>query len=87
MNCRQWIDLSWEGKQQRTPVNGVLGRLLRHHYPGMVTINKVQQAVTKWEHYSLVEHGTHANCANVVLHDFWVSTCPFTNSLLTWIRR
>ena len=73
VDCRQWEDLSWEGKHQRSPVNSVLGRLLRHHYPGMVTINGVEQAALKWEHYRLSEHGLHGNCAEAVIADFWVS--------------
>lgn len=68
-----WEDLSWEGRRQRSPVNSVLGRLLRHHYPGMVTVKGVEQAALKWEHYRLAEHGLHGNCAEAVLADFWVS--------------
>ena len=52
---RQWNDLSWDGHGRRCKVNGMLGKIVHYYYPGMVVVDGVPQAATKWKHWSLKE--------------------------------
>jgi hypothetical protein len=60
-------------------VNGLLGCLLRTHYPGMVLVNGELVAATTFEHYTLVpdqrdtQNRVFRNKADRVKAELWVS--------------
>ena len=53
--CRSWFDSSFDGVGHHRQVNQVLGNLVRHHWPGVVTDPGSGEVipVTQWEHFKM----------------------------------
>ena len=61
-------------------VNGILGLLCRHHFPGIVPFGGGQEPAYTWEHYAQARDGgpdregrSFPNMAARVLAELWVS--------------
>jgi hypothetical protein len=63
------------GKDCR-PANGILGRLLKDHFPGMVKLpgdKHVLEPAYTWNHYKAKKDHTGTTIAKRVTDAFWVS--------------
>lgn len=68
--CRTWRVVSEEDSRH---VNGVLGALVRHYFPGIVTHAGKDEPAYTWAHYESAHHATAGNVAAHILQEFWVS--------------
>lgn len=75
---RSWTILDSSGCHQR-PVNGILGLLVREHFPGLVTHGGLVEPATTFKHYESAPDGEDlvgrqfANKAERVRFELWVS--------------
>lgn len=54
-------------------INGMLGLLLKKHYPGLVTIDGIQKPPNKWPDFYKVKDADEVPLADVIKREFWVS--------------
>ena len=74
------LELGWS--QQEVQGEWHVGKIVHYYYPGMVVVDGVPQAATKWKHWSLKEMDDPdspedapetQSCASLVWQEFWVS--------------
>jgi len=61
-------------------VNCVLGSLVRHYFPGIVTHAGKNEPTYMWAHYESAHHATAGNMAALILQEFWLGL-PHTTCL------
>jgi hypothetical protein len=77
--CRNWIVVERPVGAHRRHVNGILGLLVRDHFPGLVTLAGEPGPAYTWEHYRAVPDMRDVagrqwpNLAERVKGELWVS--------------
>jgi hypothetical protein len=51
----------------------MVGSLLKDCWPGLVTVDGVEELALRWKHYEASEDATYGTSANAVITRFWVS--------------
>jgi hypothetical protein len=74
LSYSSWEDTTFQGTGPQRHVNGVLGNLIRMHYPNEVTqsIGSTSPA-TCCDDYALAPDATYVTSKGAVWSDFWVS--------------
>ena len=74
--CRNWEDLSFDGKGHHTQVNLTLGSLCRLQYPGIVKVSNGETEdevlVSTWDEYMFKKERNHTDRQGLVRNDFLV---------------
>jgi hypothetical protein len=74
LSCNSWKDTTFQGTDHQRQVNGVLGNLVRMHYPGEVTQSDgTTSPATCWANYALAHDAMYGTAHGAVWSDFWVS--------------
>jgi hypothetical protein len=74
LSYSSWEDTMFWGTIHQMQVNGVLGNLVRMHYPGEVTRSDgTNSPATSWADYALAPDVMCGTAQGAVWSDFWVS--------------
>jgi hypothetical protein len=62
LSCSSWEDTTFWGTSHQRQVNGILGNLMRMHYPNEVTWSDgISSPTTCWADYALAPNTTYGN--------------------------
>jgi hypothetical protein len=74
LSYNSWEDTTFQGTSHQRQVNGVLGNLVRMHYPGeVIRSDGTTSHATCWDDYALAPNATYGTAKGAVWSDFWVS--------------
>jgi hypothetical protein len=74
LSYSSWEDTTFQGRGHQRQVNGILGNLIRMHYPGeVIQSDGTTSPATCWDDYTLAPDVTYGTAKGAVWSDFWVS--------------
>jgi hypothetical protein len=74
LSCSSWEETTFRGTVHQRQVNGLLGNLVRMHYPDEVTwSNGTSSPATCWADYTLAPDVMYGTAQGAVWRDLWVS--------------
>jgi hypothetical protein len=74
LSYSSWEDTKFQGTCHQRQVNGVLGNLVRMHYPGeVIRSDGTTSPATCWDDYALAPDVTYGTTKGAVWSNFWVS--------------